>query len=376
MIRAGRVLFTALLVVGCYPDFDRFRVIPEGQDAGDLRRDAGPPVAGNCAPQVTCGDGCPMPWLLAGVEGLEGSACPGMVWRFSLTANDAWCACEPLDASGGIPRVLSTVGFSPPSTVVVAGADDRVVAVDATTDRVTWDASYFGLRPVDVFAMRSPGGTPLVAVASSNPGLDHIAQVALYDASSGGAPRVEYLNQMGLPLGLAVTSMTQSSLDATWLRAVRSDMYAARDVDPNTEMVITPDYVLARPEYPLDSIHSFYDGSLYRTLWTGRDTSGASRIFRIFNADPVSSNTVPLPEECEELPGGGAYDVTCEYIHAVGDPTYNTNAFALCEYDGFARRIVRRRLLGECETLADSALINPNLRISRLSIALPTLWRD
>lgn len=316
-----------------------------------------------------------MPWLLASVEDL-GDSCGGQVWRWSLTGTEGdFCACSALTGRGTIPRLPFSVGFVPPATVVVA-AQSRVVAIDAGDDRVVWEASY-DLQPVDIFALEDTSARPMIAVAGATRFGGEIREVRLYDAAAGGSPIVRTLNTMDLPLGLSVAGMSQSPFNRQWFRVLRSDMYPAADIDPWANIRQSPFHTVPRDGFWLKTLHSSYDGTWHRTVWTGERTDvpeSPSQVFTLAISDDTGSNTVPLGDTCDTGPDGSAYGVTCEYLHAVADPRLNTAAIALCQYGPSQRRIVRMSGIQRCWDVVEQTDGFADARISRIGLAQTTFW--
>lgn len=370
---APTLLALASLMAGCPPDLDGWTVsgtVP-GTDGS-----VPPPPGARCAPEVTCGS-CPLPWLLASVEDLGGE-CGGQVWRWSLAGrDDEYCACTPLDAGGRMPQYPFAVGFVPPQTVVVAAESDRVVAIDALTDSVQWERSY-EWQPADVFAIEDDAGRSMVGVAGRMRGGSAIRAITFYDAAGAGDPIERFVNG-DLPLGLSVSSVSQSSFDRRWFRALdEMGSYAAADVNPWTnERYMDPYHTTGRDGFYLHTIHSSYDGTWHRTVWTGERSDLDPRtygVYRIARSDDVGDNRVPLSERCEENLDGSDYDVDCVYLHAVADPRLNTSSIAICQHSGSERRIVRLHLTGGCVTMAEQSAIHAGLRISKLGLAQTTFW--
>ncbi len=360
-------LFALVVASGCIPDLSGWTIGRTGPDGAIV------PPEGACAPPVTCGD-CPLPWLLASVEDL-GDGCGGQVWRWSLAGPDeGFCACTPLTASGAMPRLPFSVGFVPPQTVVIAAQSQSVLAIDGTTDTVLWSEPYPG-RPVDIFAIEDLSGRPMVGVAGSDRGGD-IRSVAFYDAAVGGAPIERSLNG-DLPVGLGIAGITQSPLDRRWFRSLKSNGWAASDVNPWTsERFGMPNHTEGRDGFFLHTIHASYDGAMHRTLWTGERSDLPDRpsgVFQLARAEDTGGNRVPTRDSCQTYPDGLAYDVTCDYLHAVADPLSFSSSFAICEH-GTQRRIVRLQSAGDCYTIVEQSEVYPNARISRLAIAQASLW--
>jgi len=357
-----------VLATGCLPDLGGWTVAPVGPDGAIV------PPEGSCAPPVTCGE-CALPWLLASVEDL-GESCGGQVWRWSLTGpDDDFCACAPLDAGGVIPRLPFAVGFVPPETVVVAAENQQVVAINANTDTALWSEPY-SWQPVDVFAIEDMSGRLMVGVAGSNRGGD-VQSVAFYDAAVGGAP-IERAANGDLPIGLGIAGITQSPLDRRWFRALKSNDWAAADVNPWTnERFSTPTHTEGRDGFFLHTIHASYDGRFHRTVWTGERSDLPDRpsgVYRLALGDDTGDNRVPLSERCREFPDGLGYDVTCEYLHAVADPSLNTSSIAVCSHGSGERRLVRVQSFGDCYTIVEQSEVYERARISGLAIAQTSFW--
>ena len=364
----------ALVASGCVPDLSPWRI------EGTGRADGSAPPAGQCDPPVTCPGACALPWLLASVEDLDGE-CGGRVWRWSLTGEDSdFCACSALDAGGQLPDLPFAVGVAPPSTVVIAAESASIVAIDGRNDTVLWESPNYPWQPADVFAIEDLTGRAMIAVAGRMRGGRDIRQIDFFDAAIGGEPisRQTNASEGGLPLGLGVSSVTQSPFDRRWLRAVKSGTYAAADVDPwNDVRFEDPLHTVDRESFYLDSIHASYDGVFHRTVWTGERTDLPDRpsgVYRIARSDDPGDNRVPLSESCDRFLDGRDYDVTCEYLHAVADPVLNTGSIALCQHASGERRIVRLGLIGDCVTVVEQSDVYEGGRISRLALAQDSFW--
>lgn len=371
------------VLTGCLPALD-FDVVGEGEDAGPPvgrvdagrgdgggRVDAGPAVADHCRPEPTCGDGCPMPWLLASVQDLSARReCGGQVLRVSV-ATERPCVCRSLVAGGALPDVPMTVAFAPPNVVVVAAEDDVAVGVDADTDRVLF---RYGIaqQPRDSFFLHDASGAARIAVGVSRRGDTQVRQVYFIDPATG-AGSSEMASALGL--GLSDASITHSTADRSWLRALAPNGgYAAADVDPWTGTRMSdPPYVRTTSGSFLRTIYSFWSGGRHRTAWTGTRSDMPGRPSEVYQiADPVQrpDSAMPDGDVCTEGDDGLAYDVTCDFAHAVPDPTTAGKVFALCVV-GEDRRLVHMRSAGEsCATVVEHADLFDGARIWRLGVAL------
>ena len=356
----------------CIPDLGGWAVSETGSDGAVPRRDGSITPPPSCAPEVTCAE-CPMPWLLASVEDLDGR-CGGQIWRWALTGqDDSWCACEPIGA-GQLPSQPVAVGFVPPDTVV-AGSEGTVLAIRASDDAALWSEPS-DRWPIDIFPIENPAGDQLVGVATANnPGSD-VSTVLFYDAARGGTPTSRRANG-DLPIGLGVPSMSMSPFNRTWFRALKSSDWAAADVDPWANVRFSsPLHTVGRSGFFLHTIHASYDGAAHRTVFTGERTDLAerpSRVYQITRIEDPGDNRVPLGSSCTSFPDGGDYDVVCDYVHAVADPQEASSTFAICGH-GSERRIVRLSSFGGCHTIVEQSEVYSGARISRLSLAQTSFW--
>lgn len=380
-------ILALLSLAGCPPSLDRFQVgdgdggVPGDSAPGDssVPTDAAPdggPVPG-CGLPATCTAGCPLPWLLASVEDLPGNDdCGGQVVRMSIADRETFCVCTTLRAGGTMPQLPFSVGFVPPSTVVVASEDDRTVAIDGMTDRVLWDES-FGGQPVDIFPIETPSGELQAVVASRRRGGD-IRSLYFYDAATGGVADVRSSTELGI--GLSSPSMTLSPRDRHFLRALKvNGGYAAADVDPWGMFVFnSPPHTAERSGFFLGSISSFYWNGAYRVAWTGRRTDLSPVVSQVYNyrsTTAVDDNRVPLGSVCREGVDRLDFGVECDFIHAVPHPFHDTDIFALCDYTG-GRMIVRIQTIDSvCEIMAEQRDVFDSARFSRLGLALDDYWR-
>jgi len=387
-----------LVLAGCLPETSDFRVGDDGDGDGSVRDgavsdaaptdaapidgapvdggvDFGPPAPDDCLPEPTCTDGCPMPWLLAAVEDLPGGrSCGGRILRLSVAETDAACICPGYDGGGAVPGQPFAVGFVPPKTIITASEDGSVLAIDADTDRVIWEEPVVD-QPGDIFTLQDTDGTPLVALASRRRGDFALREVRFYDAATGGDPIVRSVSG-DLPLGLGVPSMTQSTIDPQTFRAVDPNNFAAVDVNPWTDTRIEPAYTASRTgHYVQDGYAAYVDGR-HRTLWTGTRSDvpdSPSRVWDVSVADGAPDQRLGLGSHCAQYDDGADYDVECDYLHAVPDPTVYNQKLVLCDYvDG--RRITRMRMADRCLDILEQEDIFDSARIARLALALPTYW--
>lgn len=395
VVRSLPVLCLAL--AGCLPDTGDLRVggdgggepsdggprdgqvLPDARLAdgapGDLGLDSGPPQDDPCLPEPTCDDGCPMPWLLAAIEDLPGGmACGGRVARLSVAETDAPCICSGYDGGGALPDQPQVVGFVPPSTLVTASTNGEIVAMDAATDQVRWSVELTG-HPADVFALSDPDGDPVVGVAVRQPGLTHVGEVYLIDAAAGGTPTILRTNG-DLPLGLNVVSMTQSTVDPLRLRALDRNDEAALDVSPWTGEASDPPYVAGRDGRLLATVYAAYVDGFHRTVWTGArtDLAGApSRVWDLARADGAGDQRLPTEAFCDLTDDAADYDVECEYLHAVPDPTVFNQQLVLCQHPA-GRRITRLRVVSRCLDVLEQDQLYDSARIAHLALALSSYW--
>jgi hypothetical protein len=388
-----RVSLASLLLIGCLPDTGDFRVGDEGdRDAAmaDMAaRDGGPPMDGaldggvdfgppepdDCLPEPTCTDGCPIPWLLAAVEDLPGGrSCGGRILRLSVAETDAACICHGYDGGGAVPTLPFAVGFVPPKTIVTASEDGSILAIDADTDRVIWEESSAD-QPGDIFAIEGEDGTALVALATRRRGDFALREVRLYDAATGGEPIVRSISG-DLPLGLGVPSVTQSTIDPQTFRAVDPNNYAAVDVNPWTDTRIEPAYTASREGYYVQDGYAAYVDGRHRTLWTGTRSDlpdSPSRVWDVSVVDAAGDQRLDPGNHCALYDDGFDYDVECDYLHAVPDPTVFNQKLVLCDYAG-GRRITRMRAVDRCLDILEGGDLFDSARIARLALALPTYW--
>lgn len=386
-----------VLLAGCLPDTSGFRagsdVDAASADGGPLADgaahdaalsdgavvdggvDLGPPEPDDCLPEPTCAGGCPMPWLLAAVEDLPGGrSCGGRILRLSVAETDAACVCTGYDGGGLVPDQPFAVGFVPPRTIVTASEDGSILAIDADTDRVIWEAPSAD-QPGDLFVIHDTAGVPLVGHATRPRGSGDLRQVRFYDAATGGEPIVRTLNG-DLPLGLGVLSMTQSSIDPQTFRAVDPNDYAAVDVNPWTDTLIEPAYTAARGGHFVQDGYAAFVGRRHRTVWTGTrsDLAGVpSRVWQVSEASGAADQRLGPGNHCDAFDDGLPYDVTCDYLHAVPDPTVFNQMLVLCDHAG-GRRITRMRAVDRCLDLIEQDALFDSARIARLALALPTYW--
>ncbi len=316
-----------------------------------------------------------MPWLLAAVEDLPGGrSCGGRILRLSVAETDAACICPGYDGGGTVPLQPFAVGFVPPKTIVTASEDGSVLAIDADTDRVIWEEPSVD-QPGDIFTIRDTDDSPLVVLASRRRGSFALRELRFYDAATGGDPIVRAFNG-DLPLGLGVPSVTQSTIDPQTFRAVDPNNYAAVDVNPWTDTLVEPAYTASRAGYYVQDGYAAYVDGRHRTVWTGTrsDLPGSpSRVWEVSMADGSGDQRLGSGDECTLYDDGLDYDVSCDFLHAVPDPTVFNQKLVLCDYvDG--RRIARMRVGSRCLDILEQDDIFDSARIARLALALPTYW--
>lgn len=353
------ILLFALSVGGCPPDLDRFRI--EGE-AGDGDADADGDADGGGEGEHTGGP-CPIPHLLVAVEDLRGG--PGRVLRFALGDDLPLERCGDLTASGEMIGQPFAVAWVDEHRVAVATTDGLQV-VDPADDSLSWTASHDGLWPNDAFRLETPEGVRRLAVAYSALATpSDIRSVRIYD--DGGGVLHDLLGNGGqLPIGLGVSSMTQSPLHHDRMLAAKDSSYSAAEVDPWAEVTyVDPPYVTTREGVVLESVFGLEADAQNRVAWVGHDDAG-SHVYYVLDPDGASGRGLSLPLDCEGR--------QCTFVHAVPDPSLNTRLIALCEEDAdyASRRVVRfRSTANECEVLfeAESLPGASDHRLSRMSVA-------
>jgi len=373
-----RALALATLLLGCLPNVDSYVVDGRG-DAGP-RRDAGPrPDAGArpdadvsrldggragdagidaaCTLEPTCPAGCPKPWLLAAVQDLPPTTCGGQVLRWSLSEGSA-CVCAPYRA--GVQDLVFSVGYAPPNTLVTVAEDETTVAFDADTGRQRWVRSYTG-QPGEVFPIADPGGAPRVAVSGRRRGDTMLQDFRFYDLATGEGD--DPLNVRDIGVGINAVSATSSAFDASWLRVtgLNSDYHSA-DVDPwDASPLRRPFHINSTLNgIVMESIVSFHDGRQHRVAFAGRRMS-TPNVYHFSRITDEGDNAVPAPTRCG--------DRSCEFLHAVPDPTVFSETFAICA-EGTARSVVRVSAVDECTPLLQAGDLDDDDRVFQLAIAL------
>jgi hypothetical protein len=249
---------------------------------------------------------------------------------------------------------------------VAVATTDAVQVLDPADDSLSWSAAHAGLWPNDAFRLETPEGVRRLAVAYSAHGSSSdIRSVRLYD-DEGGVVRDLQGNGGELPIGLGVTSMTQSPLHHDRMLAMKDSTYSAAEVDPWAQVAyVEPPYVTLREGAVLESVFGLEADAQNRVAWVGHDERG-SHVHYVLDPDGASGRGLSMPLDCE----GRA----CTFVHAVPDPSLNTRLIALCEEDGDyrARRVVRfRSTAEECEVLFEAGAMPDALdhRLARMSVA-------
>lgn len=347
MQRLATIVLLVPALGACPPDLDRFRI--EGEAGGEGE---GEPAD------------CTGLHLLVAVEDVSNTGASGRVLRFALREELPLPRCPDLTAGGEmVPQPLA-VAWIDPHRVAVASTE-AVQLVDPEDDSLTWTAAHSNLWPNDAFRLETPRGRR-PAVAFSNFGMSSdIREVRVYDDAGGIA--WDWLGNGGeLPIGLGVTSMTQSPVHTDRMLALKPSDYAAAEIDPwSGTAALDPPYVTTHEGLVLDSIYALEAGGQNRLVWTGREQD-VSHVYYERDTGGQGGFDISLPVDCE----GRA----CTFVHAVPDPTLRTRLIGLCEEDqDFAtRRIVRfRPSANECDVLFEAAsLPDPQAsRLARLSVA-------
>jgi len=352
------------LTTGCPPSFEGLQIVGD-PDGSVPRADAFIPlVDGGRAAGGPCG----FPQLLVTVENFDSP--PGRVLRFELDAYPATTAhrCGDLTGAGRMVQQPWTAVRAPDGRVIVAG-DDAVQAVDGETDALTTlvMASEIPHRPSDSFLLRAPDGSTRIAIAftafsTSNDIRD------LWTLAGGAVVDRWTLGSGTLPLGIAVKSMTASPINPGRLLAVRSDMYAAVEVDPWASMRFDmPPYVAPRDGVVLSTISALNDGTTNRVAWVGSQ-DGREGAYAITDSTGAGDLRVPLPYRCDET--------MCDsFAHAVPDPTEYHRVIAICTTNGppSVSKVVRFSTTGNpCEVLIDDTRVvrGGRLRFSHLAMTV------
>lgn len=364
-LRVPFVALAAALTTGCPPSLEGLQVVGD-PDGSVPRADAFVPrVDGGRATGGPCG----FPQLLVTVENLASTTPhPGSVLRFQLDAYPETTAhrCGDLTGGGRMIQQPWTAVRAPDGRVIVAG-DDAVQAVDPDTDALTvlLPAAEVPNRPTDSFLLRAPEGSTRVAIAFTAVSTSGDLRDVWTFSGTAVVDRWR-LNDGAFPLGLSVSSMTGSPVNPGRLLAVRSDMYAAVEVDPWARMRFDmPPFVAPRDGVVLRTISALDDGTTNRVVWTGMQ-DGRDAAYAITDTTGAGDLRVPLPDRCDET--------MCDsFVHAVPDPTEFHRVIALCESNGppRVRKVVRFSTTGNpCEVLVDDANIGRDRRFSRLAMTV------
>ena len=381
-VRRTLPLLLAVLLMGCLPDLSPWQVgetrtdgaVPT-PDASSPRADSSIPGPDGCSPEVTCADGCPLPWVLGAVQDLDSRrACGGRVWRWSVTDRDNVCTCAALDGDGLLDPLPFAIGFVPPSTVILGG-QSSVQAIDAASDRVLWSQPIPG-RAIDVFPIANPSGQLRVAAASGTVVGERANIIHIFEPAAG-TPEQSWFTSADLGIG-SFESATVSPYNRQWMRVLKTSGSAAIDFDPwNDRVMNSPAHTANSSGYFLHTISATYSRTFHQTVWTGERTDlpgDPSRVQRVSLVTDEGNNRVGPGDYCREFMDGLEYDVTCDFVHAVPDPTKETATFAICDYGGGQRRVVRIQSSERCETLVEQTAVASDMRLWALALAQSSYW--
>ena len=388
------VLICGLCVaLGCLSDLDRYSVQDRVasrdasfEDSSSTRNDSAvwdsssasdssasdSSVARPCEVETTCGASCPLPWLLAAVQDVPGGrTCGNQVLRWSIQ-NETSCACSSFSSRDAFPELMLSVGFVPPQTIVVGG-DGEIVGIDTETGAPRWTKSIVG-QAREIFPLSNSDSDVYAAVAISRRP-PYLQSLRMFDTQTGSGRYTSDFTSDTSVFGSTIESVTQSSFDPKYFRALFFNGFAAADIDPwGRVRFSTPPHTPAVDGFFFHTISSlFYDG-VYRTVWTGERTDlepHQSRVFSLNSRAIQNNNRVPDGERCL-LNGEGEADLrACQFDHAVPHPRYSNRSFALCRIEGNKRIVELDHTTEMCVTVTESPF--ESAHINRLAIALPPL---
>lgn len=305
---------------------------------------------------------CARPVLLVGEEDTSNTNKPGRVLRFSLAGTPR--RCPDLEGGGALPSQPFAIAWIPPDLVAVASRGE-VAVVNPATDLEVWKQSYgngaYYDFPFDIFPLtQSSGSKPSVAVAAGQAG-SQMYSIATFSHAGATGP-VYNINSTSFPLGIDWVSITADPLaPGHFLALAPLDNIAMQEVDPATPATVGAG--LADTTDVLSTIYALDGGGgKLRVAWVG-NAAGPDTSDSVYYL--TANNMVSPPIGCR--------DRTCEYEHAVPDPTDPTRYIALCGHSGsLIRQVVRFRSTDTkgtaCEVLFDGATLSSSKRLSRLAV--------
>jgi hypothetical protein len=349
-----------------------------GANAGALAgtcvgTDAGPTLDAGSSDQLTVADGplgtdggpggCTRPYLMVATEDQTppGSAI-GRVLRFSIDGSGSLHPCDSLTGNGSLGSLPQAVTWVPPRSVAVA-ARDATYLLDEASDAVLWSYPNPSIGeievPFDVIPIVEPvSGETRVAIGLEN-GSSTIYEIYVYrDAVS--TPLHWVFNT-----DLAVSepySFTQRMPPTSHFWALVDGMQESMDVDPFNKT--TNNYVGVFGG--TDIISTIYEvdvAGVRRTVWIGSSTNS------IYYLDDHGAGS--------PSPGGPVKcaSASCNFVHAVPDPTTTGAYFVLCEDAGGnlnAEVVLRVTTAGACMTVYDGhTALDTNKRMVHLAVAPP-----
>ncbi len=361
----GRLFPVVLMgLVACLPSVDGFQVGdgPASNDGGN-GADAAPPTPGVdgsvttgvdagpieriCLPAPTCSDGCPMPWLLAGLQALPESPCDAAVARFSVVGEEELCICSGYETE--IPRNLSALAFVPPNTIVVGSQEGELVAFDADTHARRWSKG-FGVGVVSLAPYRHGDGILAVAVGRYGGSGNHSLEVFKLD---DGRPLSVERDRMPGPFGA-------SSRAEGALRSIGFSGQLLTDVDPESDG--TEQYIENMMNgIVLNTVRSQLIRTesvpQHRTTVTGR-LDGQSEVWA-FRHPGLTPGALPAPYRCASM--------DCTFEDATAHPFRSSWSFAACR-QGRDSTLVRMRITDQCTPVFRSLDVGPHMLIRSVEL--------
>lgn len=322
------------------------------QDGSSPNEDASPARDRCDPPSALCASGCPMPWLLATAQDLDGAGrCGGHVFRYSLSEAGV-CSCSSYETTGD--NHPTTVSYIPGGTVLVGTLENaftfgggrmvRYLGGDIGVDSFIVEGETPGSAPVGVLLAGSYGfGTSkrqlVFGVDGSFVELEHdpLRTISSDTATQNPANRRGYRS----------ADVNRPSVDRFfWEGGVDALMHFAGGQD--------------------GPIEAFYANGLHRTVIVHRDG-----VRHVANAARTLNNS-PASVACS----GAAYE-GCQYRAAAPDPTSANHVYVACEQpvdERWASRIARLDVRDDsCVDLLPFEHWR-RIRITDLSVGLEDYW--
>src|SRR5262249_37427039 len=124
----------------------------------------------------------------------------------------------------------------------------------------------------------------------------------------------------------------------------------------NLYMGVFTGFMQATNSAILQTLYALDDGAQLRIAWTGAPNTSQRNSLYYLQGGTAIGGAIP----CNNM--------TCDFVHAVPDPTLNTRYLAICDVGTTVRSVVRFKTTDNtCETILDGATL-PNKMLRRLAV--------